>query len=109
MGKRLSVLALSTLMVSMVGALPQAASRQSNGSAPTGTAASEYKAVINQSCGPCHNDTLKTGGLALDKMDFANIGAAAEIWEQVAKKLRSGMMPPQGKPKPDDTTRNNLA
>jgi len=102
MGKRLSVLALSILMVSAVRAVRHAAGPQIGASAP------DSKAVINQYCVTCHNETLKTGGLALDKMEFANIGAGAEVWEKVVSKLRSGMMPPQGKPKPDDTTRNNL-
>jgi mono/diheme cytochrome c family protein len=108
MGKRLSVLALAIAMVSVLRPAPQAAPSQNRVPAPAGAAA-EYKAVLNLYCVTCHNDTLKTGGLTLDKLDFANIGAASEIWEKVAKKLRSGMMPPQGKPKPDEATRNNLA
>ena len=97
-------------MVLAVRAVPQAASPQSNGSVTSAAAtAADYKDVLNRYCVTCHNDTLKTGGLTLDKMDFANIGAGADVWEKVAKKLRSGMMPPQGKPKPDDAMRNNLA
>jgi mono/diheme cytochrome c family protein len=102
MGKRLSVLALSLAIALATRAIPQA-SPQGNG--PT----AEYKAVIQQYCVTCHNETLKTGGLTLEKMDFADIGSDAEVWEKVSKKLRSGMMPPQGKPKPDENTRNNLA
>jgi mono/diheme cytochrome c family protein len=102
MGKRLSVLGLSLLIALAARAIPQAS--------PQGTeAAAEYKAAIQQYCVTCHNETLKTGGLTLEKMDYANIGQGAEVWEKVSKKLRSGMMPPQGKPKPDETTRNNLA
>ena len=41
-------------------------------------------------------------------MDLSDIGGNADVWEKVVRKLRSGMMPPQGKPKPDDATRNNL-
>ncbi|MBI2150839.1 MAG: DUF1592 domain-containing protein, partial [Acidobacteria bacterium] len=32
----------------------------------------------------------------------------AEIWEKAVRKLRSGMMPPQGAPRPDDVTRTAL-
>jgi mono/diheme cytochrome c family protein len=99
MGKHLSVLALAVVMVSAIRAVPQAATPQNE----------DYKAVINQYCVTCHNETLKTAGLSLDKLDFGNIGSGADVWEKVAKKLRSGMMPPQGKPKPDDATRNKLA
>jgi mono/diheme cytochrome c family protein len=102
MGKRLSVLGLSLLIALAARAIPQA-SPQGNG------ATAEYKAVIQQYCVTCHNETLKTGGLTLEKMDYANIGSGADVWEKVSKKLRSGMMPPQGKPKPNETTRNNLA
>ena len=35
-----------------------------------------------------------TGGLALDVLDVANPGAAAEIWEKAVRKLRTGTMPP---------------
>jgi cytochrome c551/c552 len=98
MGKRLSVLALSLLIASAVGAVPQ--------TTPTAT---DHKAVVDKYCVTCHNDALKTGGLSLEKMDYANVGAGAEVWEKVSKKLRSGMMPPQGRPKPDDATRNSLA
>ncbi len=107
MVKRLSVLALSLWMVSAARVLPQAAGSQSGGAGRA--AATEYKAVLNQYCVTCHSEALKTGGLSLEKIDLGDIGANAEVLEKVVKKVRSGMMPPQGKPKPDDSTRNNLS
>src|SRR5439155_9797076 len=50
----------------------------------------------------------KTAGLALDTMDVSAIGREAETWEKVVRKLRSGMMPPQGSPRPDDDTRGRV-
>ena len=44
---------------------------------------------------------LKTGGLMLDKLDLARVGDNAEIWEKVVRKLRAGMMPPLGLPRPN--------
>src|SRR5262245_55133025 len=41
-------------------------------------------------------------------MDLSAIGRDAETWEKVVRKLRSGMMPPQGSPRPDDATRGGL-
>ena len=38
----------------------------------------------------CHNERLKTGGLALDAMDLARVPADAAIWEQVIRKLGPG-------------------
>ena len=49
----------------------------------------------------CHNDRLRTGGLALDTLDAADLGAGAEVWEQVIRKVRMGAMPPPGRPRPD--------
>jgi hypothetical protein len=44
---------------------------------------------------------LQTGGLALDKLDLAAMHDHAEVWEKVVRKLRAGMMPPTGMPRPD--------
>src|SRR5688572_28530332 len=59
------------------------------------------RTVINQYCVTCHNTTAKTAGLTLDTMNVANVAENAEAWEKVIKKVRAGMMPPQGKPRPD--------
>jgi len=66
------------------------------------------QAVLSQYCFTCHNQTAKTAGLALDKLDTLHIGQDAEIWEKVVRKVRSGMMPPQGAPRPDDSARGQL-
>ncbi|MBI2149797.1 MAG: DUF1587 domain-containing protein, partial [Acidobacteria bacterium] len=70
--------------------------------------ASDHRAALNQYCAACHNQRTKTAGLALDAMDLGNIGRDAEVWEKAVRKLRSGMMPPQGAPRPDDVTRSGL-
>jgi hypothetical protein len=44
----------------------------------------------------------------LDKMDLSSVAAAADVWEKVVRKLRVGMMPPQGAPRPDQATRDAL-
>jgi hypothetical protein len=44
----------------------------------------------------------------LDKMDFTSVAAGAETWEKAVRKLRVGMMPPQGAPQPDPATRQSL-
>ena len=75
---------------------------------PSTENAVHYKAVVAQYCTSCHNERTKTGGLALDKLDFGNLGANAEIWEKAVRKVRVGMMPPQGASQPDDQTRRGL-
>jgi hypothetical protein len=109
MRKRLSVLTLSIFAVFAIRLGPHFASPQNSSFIPASAGVAEYKAVVNQYCVTCHNEALKTGGLSLEKMDFSNVGAGAETWEKVVSKLRSGMMPPQGKPRPDDVTRLKLA
>ena len=54
------------------------------------------QAVLNQYCVNCHNEKVKSGKLALDKLDFNRIGDDTEIWEKVVRKVRAGMMPPTG-------------
>jgi hypothetical protein len=65
-----------------------------------------YRAILDQYCVTCHNEKTKAAGLMLDKIDLNHIPADAEIWEKVIRKVRVGMMPPQGLPRPDETTRN---
>jgi uncharacterized protein DUF1592/uncharacterized protein DUF1588/uncharacterized protein DUF1587/uncharacterized protein DUF1585/uncharacterized protein DUF1595 len=64
------------------------------------SAASE-RALLDQYCVTCHNQRLKTGGLMLDQLDLARLHDHAAIGEKVVRKLRAGMMPPSGLPRPD--------
>jgi hypothetical protein len=64
-------------------------------------AVSPEHALVNQYCVVCHNERAKTAGLMLDKADVEHAGEHAEIWEKAVRKLRGGMMPPQGMPRPD--------
>src|SRR6266699_757075 len=59
------------------------------------------RALLDQYCVTCHNEKLKTAGLTLDRMDPARGAPDAEAWEKVVRKLRAGMMPPQGMPRPN--------
>jgi mono/diheme cytochrome c family protein len=83
----------------------QTAAPQSQPSASTAAP----RAVIDKYCVTCHNQRLKTGGLALDVLDVANPGANAELWERVVAKLRAGSMPPPGNPRPDVETYRAVA
>lgn len=62
------------------------------------------RAVLDKYCVTCHNQTLKTAGLILDKADIDHAGAGADVWEKVLRKLRSREMPPPGRPRPDEAT-----
>jgi hypothetical protein len=62
------------------------------------------RALLNQYCVGCHNEKLKPAGLMLDKLDVAHPGQDPEMWEKVVRKLRAGMMPPVGMPRPNRAT-----
>ena len=58
------------------------------------------RSVLDTYCVTCHNEKLKTAGLMLDQTDVTNLAAGAVTWEKVIRKLRSGAMPPAGRPRP---------
>ena len=70
--------------------------------------ASSPRALLDRYCVTCHNERLRTGGLALDALDVSRVGDAPAIWERVVLKLRGGMMPPAGRPRPDPQTYDGL-
>jgi mono/diheme cytochrome c family protein len=72
------------------------------------SASAPYRALLDKYCVTCHNQKLKTGGLMLDRMDLGKVPEGAETWEKVIRKLRGGMMPPQGMPRPDKATLDGL-
>jgi hypothetical protein len=71
--------------------------------APALTAA-ELTAVVQKYCQVCHNDQLLTGNMSLNGFDVANPMARPEIAEKMIQKLRVGMMPPPGAPRPGQDT-----
>lgn len=66
--------------------------------------APDQRALLDKYCVTCHNAKARTAGLALDRLDLANVAAGAETWEKVIEKIRGGMMPPIGMPRPDRAT-----
>ena len=60
--------------------------------------------VLNKYCVGCHNQNLQTAGLALDNINVRRPGNAPKTWERVIIKLRAGLMPPPGMPRPDEET-----
>lgn len=58
------------------------------------------KALFDQYCVGCHNDKTRTANFSLEKADTTTVGDHPEIWERVIRKMRAGMMPPPGMPRP---------
>ena len=71
--------------------------------ASAGSSAQPHRALLDRYCVTCHNERLKTAGLTLDTMELASVGAGADVWEKVIRKLRAGSMPPPGRPRPDSS------
>jgi hypothetical protein len=61
-------------------------------------------AVVKQYCFECHNRDDLAGDRAFDSMSPDRIAADAETWELAIRKLRGGLMPPAGGPRPDGAT-----
>ena len=81
---------------------PHASHAQSApGAAPPGDFVARY-------CVACHHDRGYERGtvpISLQGLDLEDVGAHAELWEDVLRKVRSGMMPPPAARRPDDAAR----
>jgi hypothetical protein len=71
----------------------------------TPAAASPDPAFLKQYCVTCHNERVKAGALLLDTLTLGAVHDRADVWEKVVRKLRTGMMPPAGAPKPPAAAR----
>jgi mono/diheme cytochrome c family protein len=65
--------------------------------------------LVTKYCVSCHNEKLKTAGLALDRTDADSPYNSQETWEKVIVKLRSRAMPPPKLPRPDNATYDKVA
>ena len=59
------------------------------------------RALLDRYCVTCHNERLQTAGVMFDRVDVDRAGLHRELFEKVARKLRSGQMPPPGRPRPE--------
>ena len=81
-------------------------SHRARASAP---AVAPERALVDKYCVTCHNQRAKTGGLTLDTLDLSDPASGAEVWEKVIRKVRGGLMPPVGMPRPDKAALAGLA
>ena len=66
--------------------------------------AARYEGVIGSYCLECHDDAGREAGLTLEGVRLDDIAGHAELFEEVARKLRGRQMPPLGGPRPDAET-----
>jgi hypothetical protein len=66
-------------------------------------------AVFTRYCLTCHTDAMRRRGTvpaAFETLDITRVGRDAKTWESIVRKMRSGLMPPAGMPRPDAATHN---
>ena len=102
---RLTLLGLIGFVAFGAGLLPSAGQE----SGPAAPPVSQQRALLDQYCVTCHNETLKTADLMLDKMDIGDVSEGAAEWEKVVRKIRTRQMPPPGMPRPGNAAYDSLA
>ena len=64
-------------------------------------AAQSATRTVQEVCLACHNDALLEGNMSLQQFDVTAAYEDAETAEKMIRKLRAGMMPPAGFPRPE--------
>ena len=64
----------------------------------------DIQSALDRYCRACHNSTVTSGGIALDRFAASAPGENPQLWESVVGKLTHRHMPPRGMPRPDEAT-----
>jgi hypothetical protein len=59
------------------------------------------QALIAKYCAGCHNDKTSSGNFSFSNLNPSAAAGRAQDWEKVIRKVRAGMMPPSGMPRPE--------
>jgi hypothetical protein len=95
----------------LVGAAQAAAAQtapQPPALSPQARDGSEERALLDRYCVGCHNQRTRSGNLALDVLDERQVALQPQTWEKVVRKVRAGLMPPAGRPRPDEATQDRF-
>ncbi|MGD8324655.1 MAG: DUF1592 domain-containing protein, partial [Gammaproteobacteria bacterium] len=65
-------------------------------------------AMLDTYCTDCHNDIDRAGELTFEGLSPESIPEHAAAFEQVVRKLRGRLMPPPGRPQPEQTELDEL-
>jgi hypothetical protein len=79
---------------------PAATALAQRGAAAAARSAERSQSLLDQYCVTCHNDRARTANLTLQGLPLGQVADEAEVWEKVIRKLRAGVMPPPGLPRP---------
>jgi len=75
----------------------------------TNILADDTQPLFEQYCTECHNFESFSGGFELEGMGATEIADNPEVGEKIIKRLRSGLMPPAGEPRPDTDVADQMA
>jgi hypothetical protein len=105
MRPKLTVLAFASFAMFVA---PSPAQRPPAGNLPPAvtviTSDSMERSYLQAYCMTCHSGTAAPAGMRIDRLDTAHVEKDAEKWERIVWKVRAGMMPPAGLPRPDAKT-----
>jgi hypothetical protein len=65
--------------------------------------------VIDRYCIGCHDDVELAGGVSFKSLDRRDVPENADVWEAAVRKVRTGLMPPMGEPRPERAVLDGLA
>ena len=95
---------ISMVVVTAASGPARAAGPQQASAATPSPDAAVHAALLDQYCITCHNQRLSDRGtvpIELETADLGDVPGEAALWEKVIRKLRTGSMPPAGRPRPD--------
>jgi hypothetical protein len=64
--------------------------------------------LVDEYCTECHNSLELAGGIAFDALPRDSLASHADTWELAIRKVRTGMMPPAGEPRPPRAALNEF-
>jgi mono/diheme cytochrome c family protein len=102
-----NLLFAAALAAGFLTAAPQQAVKPTP--AAVSPSANPNRALVDRYCVTCHNQKLRTAKLAFDLADLDHPEKDAQTWERAIRKLRGGMMPPPGMPRPTPAAVNSFA
>lgn len=97
----LAGLASTVLLAAPADLRAQPSSAAAAGPSPT----SAQREFLDRYCTTCHNQRLQTGSLPLEQAEVSQPEEHPALWEKVARKLHSGLMPPPQAPQPPEAER----
>jgi hypothetical protein len=68
-----------------------------------------HETTLARFCFDCHNEDERIAELSLEAHDLRRVADDPATWEKVIRKLRAGMMPPAGGPRPEQADRLEFA